>query len=119
MLRTLAILFGIVFVIAGVLGFIPSFVTSGKLFDIFRVNFEHNIVHLASGILAILCGLSGGFASKVFFIIFGIVYALLALFGFMQGEGKLFEMISINMADNYLHAGVAITSLLIGLGLKY
>ncbi|MGA8165520.1 MAG: DUF4383 domain-containing protein [Waddliaceae bacterium] len=119
MLRTLAILFGIVFIIVGVLGFLPTFVINGKLFDLFQINFEHNILHLVSGVLALLCGLSSGFASKMFFIIFGVVYAFLAFLGFIQGEGMLFEMIAINPADNWFNAGVAALSLLIGFGLKY
>jgi len=118
MLRTLAILFGIVFIIVGVLGFLPTFVVDGKLFELFQINFEHNILHLVSGILALLCGLSSRFSSKIFFIIFGVVYAFLAALGFMQGEGVLFEMIAINMADNWLNAGVAALSLLIGFGFK-
>ncbi len=119
MLRTLAIIFGIVLIITGVLGFFPAFTTNGKLFDIFRVNFEHNIANLSSGILALLCGLSSGFASKMFFIIFGVVCGFIAIMGFREGEGMLFEMIAINMADNFVHAGAAIVSLLIGFGLKY
>lgn len=119
MLRTLAIIFGAIFVAIGILGFIPAYVTDGKLFNIFLVNLEHNIAHLATGVIAILCGLSSGFASKMFFIIFGVVYAFLAVLGFMQGEGMLLDMIAINTADNFLNAGIAIISLLIGFGFKY
>ncbi|HEY4832722.1 MAG TPA: DUF4383 domain-containing protein [Waddliaceae bacterium] len=120
MLRTLAIIFGLILAALGIIGFIPTYVTDGKLFNIFLVNLEGNVVHLASGIIAILCGLSSGFASKMFFIIFGVIYGFLAFLGFMQGhEGMLFDMIAVNMADNWLHAGIAAVSLLIGFGFKY
>lgn len=118
MLRTLAILFGIILLIVGVMGFLPTFVTNAKLFDVFRVNLEHNVANIAAGILALLCGLSSAFASKMFFIIGGVVFAFLALFGFMETDGMLFDMIAINTADNFLHAGIAAVSLLIGLGFK-
>src|SRR5438105_2647173 len=119
MLRTLSILFGLVLVAIGVMGFIPAYITEGKLLNIFEVNLEHNIVHLASGFIAILSGLSSGFAAKMFFIIFGVVYAFIAFFGFIQGPGMLFDMIAINTADNFLHTGIAAFCLLIGFGFKY
>ena len=118
MLRTLAILSGIVLTVVGVLGFIPEFVKDGKLLDIFRINFEHNVAHIASGILALLCGLSSSFASKIFFIIGGAVYALLAFMGIVQGHEMLFDMIAVNLASNYLHAAIAVLFLLIGLGIR-
>jgi hypothetical protein len=37
----------------------------------------------------------------------------------MQGPGMLFDMIAINTADNWLHAGVATFSLAVGFGFKY
>jgi hypothetical protein len=121
MLRTLAILFGLVLAALGIIGFIPKYITDGKIFNIFLINFEHNVTHLASGVIAILCGLSSGFAAKMFFIIFGVIYGFLAVLGFMQGHGEvmLFEMIAVNMADNWLHTGIAAVSLLIGFGFKY
>ena len=119
MLRTLAILFGLLFIIVGVLGFLPTFMINGKLFDLFQINFEHNIFHIISGVLALICGLSSGVSSKTFFMIFGVVYGFLAVLGFMQGEGMLFEMIATNMAGNWFHAGVAALSLFIGFGLKH
>lgn len=118
MLRTLAILFGIFFIAFGIMGYVPAYMTNGKLFDIFRLNFEHNAAHLATGVISLLCGLISGFASKMFFIIAGVIYAFLALFGFQIGEGMLFEMIAVNLADNILHAGIGGIFLLIGFTLK-
>lgn len=120
MLRTLAIIFGLILATLGIIGFIPTYITDGKLFNTFLVNLEHNVAHLATGVIAILCGISSGFASKMFFIICGVVYAFLAVLGFMQGhEGLLFDMIAVNMADNFLHTVIAAVCLLIGFGFKY
>lgn len=118
MLRALAILFGIFFISLGIMGFIPYYITNGKLFDIFRLNFEHNIVHLATGVISLLSGLISPFASKNFFIICGVIYAFLAIFGFQLEDGKLFDMIAVNMPDNVLHAGIGSMFLVIGFSLK-
>lgn len=116
MLRLLAITFGMIFIIIGILGFLPAFVEQENLFGIFRVNFEHNVAHLAAGILAVLSGLASKFATKTYFIIAGVIFGMLAFFGFMEKSEMLFEMIAINTADNILHAGIAIVFLLLGLG---
>lgn len=114
MLKILAILFGLVFIVVGILGFLPDFTPNGKLLTLFLVNPMHNIVHLATGIVALICGLTSGMAAKVFFIIFGIVYAAVAFLGFQMGQGMLFDMIAINQADNFLHTGIALVSLYLG-----
>ena len=116
MLRFLAIAFGCLMISLGVMGFIPAYMDNGKLFSIFRLNFEHNIAHLSTGILALLCGISSNVASSSFFLICGAVYTLLALTGFQVGEGMLFDMFAINMVDNYLHAAIAVICFAIGFG---
>lgn len=118
MLKVLAILSGLVFIIIGILGFLPDYAPAGKLFGLFSVNLEHNIVHLATGVIALLCGFSSSTASKAFFIIFGLVYAAVAAAGFYFGEGLLFNTIAINTADNWLHTGIALVSLYFGFFLR-
>lgn len=118
MLKLLAVIFGLVMIAVGVLGFLPQFTPEGKLLGYFAVNFWHNIIHLATGIIALLCGLYSSFAAKTFFIIFGIVYAAVAIIGFWEGEGMLLGMVSLNQADNYLHLVIALISLYFGLFLR-
>lgn len=118
MVKSAAILFGIVFLAVGILGFVPAAThdVNGMpmLLGIFHVNFAHNLVHLASGAVFLLCGLAGAGPSRMFFRIFGIVYALVAVLGFMKGDGLLLGMISNNMATTWLHVGLAAAMLLIG-----
>jgi Domain of unknown function (DUF4383) len=120
MVRTAAILFGIVFLVVGVLGFVPACTTDMNgmpmLLGIFHVNTAHNIVHLASGAVFLLCGMAGAGASRTFFRIFGIVYAIVAILGFMNGDKPLLGLISSNMADTWLHVGLAAVMLIIGFG---
>lgn len=116
MLRALAIIFGIVFLAIGVLGFIPSVTPNGLLLDYFLVNSAHNIVHLLTGAVALFAGLSGAVASLWFFRIFGLIYAAVAAHGFIYHDQPVLGLIANNAADTWLHTGVAVVSLLIGFG---
>ncbi len=86
------------------------------LFGTFHVNTAHNFVHLASGIVFLLCGMAGASASRMFFKIFGIVYALVAGLGFMKGNGLVLGMISNNTADTWLDVVLAVVMLFLGFG---
>lgn len=110
-LRIMAIIFGITFIAIGVMGFMPMYVTDGNLLGIFEVNDVHNIVHIASGVVALLCALQTNYA-RWYFIIFGIVYGLVAIAGFVNAGDLM--MMHVNMADNILHTGIAVVSLWLG-----
>ena len=121
MVKSAAILFGIVFLAVGILGFVPAAAAPDAngmpmLLGIFMVNGTHSIVHIASGVVFLLCGMAGAGASRTFFKIFGLVYALVAVLGFMKGEGMLLGLISNNPADTYLHVVLAAAMLFLGFG---
>jgi hypothetical protein len=104
----------VIFLVVGILGFIPAVAPHGMLFGIFHVNAAHNAVHLLSGAVALGCGLAGPGAARLYFRIFGIVYGLVAVLGFVQGDTLLLGLISNNMADVWLHTAIAIVSLVLG-----
>jgi len=54
MIKIAAVLFGIVFLLVGILGFVPAATNNEMLFGTFHVNTAHNFVHLASGIIFLL-----------------------------------------------------------------
>ncbi len=118
MVKTAAIIFGIVFLAVGILGFVPGATTDVNgmpmLLGIFHVNTAHNFVHLASGVVFLLCGMAGAGPSRMFFKIFGLVYALVAVLGFMNPAGPLLGMISNNPATTYLHVVLAVAMLFLG-----
>lgn len=118
MIKAAAILFGVVFLLVGILGFVPGATTNMNgmpmLLGIFHVNGAHNAVHLVSGIVFLLCGMAGPGPSRMFFRIFGIVYALVAILGFMKGDGLLLGLISNNMADVWLHVVLSVSMLFLG-----
>jgi hypothetical protein len=114
MLKTAAIIFGIVFLLVGVLGFVPGITTGQMLLGIFHVNAVHNIVHVLSGAVALITGVMSTAAARMYFRVFGIVYALVAVLGFLIGNGLLLGLISNNMADTWLHVVIALVALALG-----
>jgi hypothetical protein len=110
--KTSAMVLGVVFLIAGALGFIPNPIVGAN--GIFLTNQMHDWVHIASGIVLLLGAyspLGAGMALRVV----GIVYAIVAVLGFVMGD-MLFG-IAMNMADHWLHVVLAIVILYAGFGL--
>jgi hypothetical protein len=116
MLKRVAIGFGVVFLLVGMLGFVPAITKDEHLLGIFHVNPAHNMVHLLTGAVAIACGLTSAYASQMFFRIFGAVYGLVAIMGFAAGDRPLLGVISNNLADAWLHTAIAAVSLFLGFG---
>jgi hypothetical protein len=114
MIKTIATIFGIVFLAVGVLGFVPGATTNGHLLGIFHVNAAHNIVHIMSGIAALIAAGMGHMATRNYFRIFGVVYGLVAVLGFMQGDQPVLGLLANNAADTWLHVGIAVVSLVLG-----
>ena len=116
MAKTMAVLFGVVFLVVGILGFVPSVTKDEMLLGIFHVNTAHNCVHLLSGVVALICGMMGVGAARAYFKIFGLVYGAVAVLGFLNpGEHTmLLGLISNNTADTWLHVAIAAVSLIIG-----
>ncbi len=110
MAKTIVMVLGVVFVIIGVLGFFND-----PVVGIFEVDAVHNIVHLLSGIVAIGMASMGEGSAKTFAKIFGVVYALVTILGFVMGtEEPLLGIMEINSNDNYLHLVLALVLLYAG-----
>jgi uncharacterized membrane protein HdeD (DUF308 family) len=106
--------FGVVFLLIGILGFVPAVAPNEMPLNIFHVNAALNVVHLLTGVVALLAGMAGIGAAKTFFKIFGVVYGLVAVLGFVVGDGLLLGLNSNKMADTWLQVVIAIVSLIIG-----
>jgi hypothetical protein len=116
-LKTWGWVFGVGFIVIGVLGFVPSAVTpDGMLLGIFSVDTMHNIVHLLTGILAIAAIWGSGAYSRMYFQVFGVVYALVTVVGFF--DNTMLGLMMVNTADNLLHLVVALVALWLGFGIK-
>ena len=117
MLKTLSIVFGIVFLAVGVLGFVPGITSAdGHLLGIFHVNAVHNVVHLLSGAVALYAGMTSADAARWYFRLFGLVYAAVAALGFVYGDQAILGLVANNMADTFLHVAIAAAALIIGFG---
>jgi hypothetical protein len=118
---TLARVVGAVFLLVGVLGFIPGITTNydqmefaghmsgAKLLGVFEVSVLHNVVHLLFGVagLALSRTVSQAFA---YLVGGGVVYLVLWLYGLVVDQGSDANFVPLNDADNWLH-------LLLGLGM--
>jgi len=116
MAKTMAVLFGVVFLAIGILGFVPAVTKDEMLLGIFHVNAAHNCVHLLSGVVALICGMAGIGPARLYFKIFGLVYGAVAVLGFLNpGEHTmLLGLIANNTATTWLHVAIAAVSLIIG-----
>jgi hypothetical protein len=110
-----ALLVGGTLVIAGIVGFFysASFGSPGKVDDvlgILGVNAWHNIVHIATGALGLLA--LGYAASRSYALGLGLVYAAVAVWGFILGDhGNILGFLPVNSEDNVLHAIFAVLGL--------
>lgn len=117
-LMNIAKMFGVVLLIVGVLGFVPGVTNNQMLLGVFHVNPAHNMVHIATGAIALWAGMTSESAARIFFQAFGVVYGLVALLGFFVREGMIFGLISNNMADTWLHVAISAMSLYLGFAFK-
>ena len=81
MAKTLGMLFGIVFLAVGILGFTPGITKEDTLLGIFMVNKMHSIVHIASRAIFLIASMARAGAASLWFKIFGLVYAWLLCSG--------------------------------------
>lgn len=114
MVRKLGVLWGILFLVGGILGFVPGVTEVDMFLGIFMVNTPHGIMHIASGAIFLIASMSGAVAARLWFQTFGMLYAALAAMGFMVGDGMIFGFISNNRNDSWGHAALALILLLIG-----
>lgn len=110
--------FGVVFVTLGILGFVPALTPDGKLLGIFEVGTVHNIIHLASGLVALATGFSSEYASRKYFQVFGVVYGLVTVLGIFYGNNDILGIVEHNVADIFLHAAITAATLYLGFGYR-
>jgi hypothetical protein len=105
--KTAAIVLGLVFLLVGVLGFIPNPLVSRT--GLFVVNTPHNLVHIVSG-LVLLAGAYTTLGARMSLQIIGWVYVVVAIIGFFSSD-LLLGIIQQNTADRWLHVVLAIVVL--------
>jgi hypothetical protein len=109
--KTAATVIGAVFVLVGILGFVPNPLVSPT--GLFQVNTAHNLVHLASGAV-LLAGAYTTLGASLMLKVIGVVYAIVAILGFIMGGPMLLGMVAVNAADHLLHVLLAVVILAAG-----
>jgi hypothetical protein len=101
MAKTFAWLYGIGFLALSAIWFLQN---SEMVLGLFHVDKMHNMVHVLSGILGIGAAISGEWWSLMYMRFVAIGYGLVAILGFITPNVMGMHM---NMADNFLHIGLA------------
>ncbi|PFG30644.1 DUF4383 domain-containing protein [Paramicrobacterium agarici] len=124
--QIVALIYGIVFLAVGILGFIPGITTGydqlmfaghmsgAMLLGIFQVSVLHNIVHLLYGVVGLICT-RRILAARQYLIWGGIIYAALWIYGLVVSEESMANFVPLNDADDWLHFALAVTMILLGI----
>lgn len=106
-----ATVLGAALLLVGLLGFAPGLAPNGNLLGIFAIDPLHNIIHVLSGVVGLAVAFTAkGVYSRWYALIFGVVYGLVTVVGFIQGTTVL-GLIHVNLADNLLHTLITLASL--------
>ncbi|PPC91081.1 MAG: TonB-dependent receptor [Methylobacter sp.] len=110
--RVICYVFGITFILVGLLGFIENPLVSETGF--FAVNWLHNLVHIIAGAAFILgTRTCPGYESNVLKAM-GSGGIVVTLVNFLTEGEKMLFLIQVNQADRWLHLGLAIIVLVSG-----
>lgn len=116
---------GIVFLLVGILGFVPGVTTNydtmtfadheseAKLLGLFQVNVLHNIVHLLFGVVGLALARKWTTA-RGYLIYGGVIYLVLWAYGLVIDFDSSLNFVSLNTADNWLHLFLGIGMVLLG-----
>jgi uncharacterized protein DUF4383 len=118
MAKTVATLVGAVFILVGIGGFVAHDALDSALRT--HLGTVHNVVHLVSGAIALYLGMKGTLAqARTFCLVFGAVYALLGVAGFVAGTGdqKMLEIgpLHLGTTDHIIHILIGVLFLAGGL----
>lgn len=126
---TAAVLFGVVFSLAGLSGLFPAPPPPaappltvdhghGLALGIFPVNTLHNLVHLLFGVLGFAAARNVIFSPRGYFQLVTIAYALLTLMGLLPATHTTFGLVPIWGADVWLHLALAAVAAYFGFGAR-
>lgn len=121
MVRRVAMVFGIVFLLLGILGLISPGGMSmgvsapGMILGLFPVNLLHNIVHLLFGVWGLMASRSFT-GAKMYAQVGGVIYIVLAICGWLLPD--TFGLLPNGGNDIWLHALLGIVLVAVGFTAK-
>jgi hypothetical protein len=125
-LRLVAGTFGAVFLLVGILGFIPGITTHyddltfagheshAKLIGIFQVSILHNLIHVAYGVAGLAVARRPRPAA-LYLLVGGIVYGVVWLYGLLTEHDSDANFVPLNSADNWLHFVLFVAMVVLGI----
>lgn len=116
MAKTLAMIFGVVVVALGIIGFFNN-----PIFGMFEVDAIHNIIHIILGVVLIAGARnSDSKAASMSMRTVGYITLIVAVLGmiFVPVSGKLFGLVTMNAAGNWLHLVLAVILIIAGMKMK-
>jgi arginine exporter protein ArgO len=119
-----ALAVGAVFLLVGILGFIPGITSNtdqlsiaghhsgAMLLGLFQVSVLHNAVHLLFGVAGMVLARSAS-GARSYLLYGGIIYLVLWIYGLVVDQESAGNFVPLNAADNWLHLllGVAMIAL--------
>jgi hypothetical protein len=122
MVKRVAMVFGIVFLLVGILGLVTPGGMSmaadpapAMILGLFPVNLLHNIVHLLFGVWGVVAARSFS-GAKMYAQVGGVIYVVLAVLGFVLPT--TFGLIPIGGNDIWLHAVLGVVLAFVGFTAK-
>ena len=113
LVKPLTFILGAVLTVVGIAGFFLA--PDGFLLGLFEVNALHNVIHILSGVVCLWAASSGHSYSRMYLMLFGVIYAVVTVLGFAM-NGDVLGLFHVNDYDNYLHLAIAAVSLVVGFG---
>lgn len=110
MTKKIMLVLGIVFLLVGVLGFFGNPIVGENA--LFHTDTIHNIIHIVTGLILLIVSASPSAPSVL--KIFGVIYLLVSVLGFLSETGKVLGFLSVNSADNWLHLVLGVVILIAG-----
>ncbi|HEV7121742.1 MAG TPA: DUF4383 domain-containing protein [Candidatus Paceibacterota bacterium] len=114
MAKKTAIVFGVVLIIAGILGWVPNpLVGSGALFV---TNHAHDVLNLVLGLVLLIAAFAAAAKSGLWVKIVGVVLLLVGILGLVMtsADGMLLGLFLVNMADSWMQIVLGIVLLVLG-----
>ena len=126
LVRNAAKAVGAVFLLVGILGFVPGITQNiyplqlaghegnAQLLGIFAVSVLHNIVHILFGVAGL--AMAKNYKSATSYLIGGgVIYLLLTVYGFLIDHSSDVNFVPVNTADNWLHLVLGLGMIALGL----
>jgi hypothetical protein len=100
MAKKLALIFGVIFLLVGILGFLGGVGIVGET-GIFVTDSTHDWIHVITGLILLIVAFAAPAKSGLVLTILGVVYLIVAILGFFTNP--VLGFIHGNTADAVLH----------------